>query len=937
MDRRAALLELWDSLAPEERKAICADYFSHPRGGRPPFLEVVYGHLVVSHRHRLQSLKRLPIADRGRMLEGSARHLPFRPLMEVLLFGLNHIVDPILDSWIESSIEHYKTLFDLFTEQDVSPDAIAALAADLLMRRRTAGQELFARRLLMIGRMVAPQSSLFEEGYSVDEGVDSQQGVAADQTEILCLPEISKAEFVGNDLGIEKSNILEVDEIIAQVEPVGLQQQRFQVERMARRPSTARHDAFDNMLIREVVRALANPDDSTIQSELDSTLQILPRISPERSRNYYIVGFADAVLPIRKLNWDQPLLNQERRCWYLLGAFNGYWRRGEKEACARLLTELSGVLDDTVSSTSIAENIATAWVIYGIEAAYELGRFGWVRRLLNCADLHWDVAAFAYRRVVDRIVVDVRACLAAAQIDSASQRYECIADIPMTDSDSEHYDKIVETNISWLWGGLKLASHSYEAAYARFNELIGQLPTDCIPASWLVDRGLASVGYRTLAHLGLPKDPTGRRSLQDCLEKGEQDFLDSLQTEKSGNALIALAMLSYLRWGSTRDQSSGGVAKKRIADALAGIPQIEGDPDFSSQNIVATLSFMMAVLLADMLDESAVHEIRRYIEAFRNIQSSLPSDDLRSLLEGLAVIDPDAAADLVVGLASAGVDTHEYLKDPALLEKSIQIQIVAKSKLLSSTMKPRERWAIWLALAMAYERQKLIEESSDALDELFGMAMKGDQVDETLNIYRNGALAEDVIGRENLLQHRAELLLSINRKEDATNDYVELFHRAKTKDSGDARLLVDDMREFQLDSLVILDLLKALPPDPSVASKRSGQVVSDKRCTIIFVGGDERQERNQVGVKDELIKYFPNVSVKFLHPGWGANYQKTYDEVYRSRNTVKAMVIMTFVRTNLGRLLRGINELPWVSCTGHGRNAIYRSLFRAAEIATGLR
>lgn len=59
--------------------------------------------------------------------------------------------------------------------------------------------------------------------------------------------------------------------------------------------------------------------------------------------------------------------------------------------------------------------------------------------------------------------------------------------------------------------------------------------------------------------------------------------------------------------------------------------------------------------------------------------------------------------------------------------------------------------------------------------------------------------------------------------------------------------------------------------------------------------------------------------------GCGAKWTDTADRVEASYRHIEALVLMPFVRTNVGRQLRrtaGEHHIPWVACPGRSRRAI---------------
>ena len=103
---------------------------------------------------------------------------------------------------------------------------------------------------------------------------------------------------------------------------------------------------------------------------------------------------------------------------------------------------------------------------------------------------------------------------------------------------------------------------------------------------------------------------------------------------------------------------------------------------------------------------------------------------------------------------------------------------------------------------------------------------------------------------------------------------------------------------------------------------------------ILFVGGNESQERYEASLRADFLERNPGSTIDFTH--WSSNWGRQIDEVKPKLAQYSAMVLMRFVRTQMGRELRRLGtrfDLPWVACTGHGRESLRRAIENAARVA----
>lgn len=186
---------------------------------------------------------------------------------------------------------------------------------------------------------------------------------------------------------------------------------------------------------------------------------------------------------------------------------------------------------------------------------------------------------------------------------------------------------------------------------------------------------------------------------------------------------------------------------------------------------------------------------------------------------------------------------------------------------------------------------------------------------------------------------RIEVLRRVGRLDEARHVARSLFHRAAAGTVRDfaAADLLELLGEIGADA----DELAGLAPlvrerpapalDPAHLSERQDPVV------VLFVGGNEVQAGYRPHVDAGLAeRWGEQVRVEWFITGWGTNWGPEAERIETAYDRADAVVLMTFVRTNLGRWVRrtaGEHGLPWVSCTGHGRAAIERSIDYAIRLA----
>lgn len=218
----------------------------------------------------------------------------------------------------------------------------------------------------------------------------------------------------------------------------------------------------------------------------------------------------------------------------------------------------------------------------------------------------------------------------------------------------------------------------------------------------------------------------------------------------------------------------------------------------------------------------------------------------------------------------------------------------------------------------------LVRAGDIALDERFADALA---VNETLRLALDPTSADAL---------RLEVLRRIGRIEEARAIATALFYRAaggglRAFDPAD---LFDVLVELGLAPAELDDLARLLPspPDGEEPAARLGAPLH-----VLFVGGNETQDRYRDAVEAAVAeRYGGMVRLTWFLSGWRSNWHTDAARVEAAYGQADVVVLMTFVRTHLGQRVRrsaGEAGLPWVACTGHGREAIERAIDRAVAIA----
>lgn len=275
-----------------------------------------------------------------------------------------------------------------------------------------------------------------------------------------------------------------------------------------------------------------------------------------------------------------------------------------------------------------------------------------------------------------------------------------------------------------------------------------------------------------------------------------------------------------------------------------------------------------------------------------------------------------------------------------LLSKDAQKRLAYAQWLPSSKRKKSEVFS-QLCQVVRWDVQAGKTEAAEvALDYLEQLAEEAQDFAAGLaNLVSEPGVAPDIIEESDQLELRIRLLLRLNREADAMQLMLERFRRAAT--SGNAW--------HREQSLELLSELQATGSDISQVSVIAGKLLSEfgsghtgndiiaaaGKIRVIYVGGNEIQQRYEKDIVAELAVEHPNLTVDFEYPGWSSNWASVADGIKSRLSDYDGLVLSYFVRTIFGRTVRKMctDSCPWWAAPGHGKASIKRGILAAARHA----
>ncbi|HVF76222.1 MAG TPA: hypothetical protein VM938_14385 [Acidimicrobiales bacterium] len=376
-------------------------------------------------------------------------------------------------------------------------------------------------------------------------------------------------------------------------------------------------------------------------------------------------------------------------------------------------------------------------------------------------------------------------------------------------------------------------------------------------------------------------------------------------------------------------------AAPALATAAAGLAEApEPLPLATEVDFHAALARLR--LLEPGTDEAAYRDMARaldagYVPGAEDLASAVValeahgSPHAGALLAAALRVAPAAPAlvELVVGRARTGDEaacsTAEVVAADSGMALSTRVDLL-DAALVGAGLRRDTEAAERLAGSLD---DVLVRAGDAALDARFA-ALLG--ADETLRAALDPAAADAL---------RLEVLRRIGRIEEARAIALAMFYRAAGGGlrGFDAADLFHVLVELGLAPAELDDLARLLPSPPDGGEPATGL---DRPVHVLFVGGNETQDRYRTAIDASVaLRYDGKVRITWFLSGWRSNWHTDAARIEAAYGQADAVVLMTFIRTHLGQRVRrsaGDAGLPWVACTGHGREAIERAVDRAVAI-----
>jgi hypothetical protein len=687
--------------------------------------------------------------------------------------------------------------------------------------------------------------------------------------------------------------------------------------------------ALDNLLIRTIVRSIMGSALAPERGELKRVVLEFVTLNTDRVSSYHHLGLLGALYD------DPPMppvagMNAERWRWFRFGRLLGFVRRGSAFALLAAVRERVDVTEELLADRVMGRDLFGP-ILRAVLPEDPALAARWLTTA-HPAVVAWDLSILALAQQQARqLLAEGRPTEAVLLLDAIE---------PWSDDD----DSPGEAPWAPMWVEVRCdlvacrrAANDFAGATALLEGLDDETMEPQSTPLVAVERGLVAGRFGHLSHVQFPRSEDERLSMAERLGAGRDHFAAALAVDP-GNPVAAfcLGVLALVE-GELRDAAS---LLERVEAAAGAHPVLASFvPAIRFHRGLAALQMLQPGVdgpalkaVSDAIADGYVPPTRELTDVCIALQAvgSVHSGTFAARAVGLAA-EPTALVPIVSELARA-LDPHAV--DAArTLGRDDRLTAAARFECLSAG----------LSGAALLGCRPLVEDLADGLDDLVAGACD-DALDKAWELLLAGdGHLRAVLGATAAELARVPILRRLGNEEAARVVLEKLFWRALNGDLApyqpdDLLALLD---EAGADDEVMGRFTARLDCGSSAGPARTGRVTDPLAVAtpvrLVFVGGNPTQHQWRAGIDAELAARSGGRVKVMWSEGFSPDWSKILRRAKADLATAHALVLMPYVRTNLGRHLRrevSERELPWIPCTGKGRDSLVRAIERAVEVVT---
>jgi tetratricopeptide (TPR) repeat protein len=390
----------------------------------------------------------------------------------------------------------------------------------------------------------------------------------------------------------------------------------------------------------------------------------------------------------------------------------------------------------------------------------------------------------------------------------------------------------------------------------------------------------------------------------------------------------------------TLDGSAESSAQERADHLYHALGGMRDDPDaYGVGEVKSWTEFLLTLALLETAEPSNYQPAEDLLPAAIESSIRFPIYLWERLFEAAGMFDdPGLAISTARHLLDERGEASECLLENApVLAKNQELLTAVLTAFLERRSPVRTVWNQLTSLLPTCLSTEAFEAAEIILDQMDKLARSHSEFRPALiEILRDSdqySPAWDTSDAEQLL---ADLLELEGKSEEAAevlrNQFYLLKNGGQSHELYGARQVLLRLNELGKAGDFGRDLEELLPNEED-----SSEIDLTLEGRVLYIGGNETQQRYIDGLKTEIKQDHPDLDVSFHLPGWTSNWNVHLAKLKPMIDEADVVVINSLIRTQLGRHLRVYcsAEHPWLPCTGRGFDSLKRSILGAAAWIAG--
>ena len=679
---------------------------------------------------------------------------------------------------------------------------------------------------------------------------------------------------------------------------------------------------LDRVLIDQIISTVSGEDRSLTDAQLIDLLETVHSLDTQRKRTYFHIGFMDYLLIDREINFNRPEMNDERRSWYLAGVLSGIARLRDKAQLEKILKDNRKIFFYALKNRDGSSTAMLRTVYHLLLDENKLNE--------SVELLRSEIGAIPLATIY-LTLEKAESLLRNGEAGSADSLLRTIEEIinkqDLVDDDFVYLTQRVQRKR----GQAMQAQGNLIAAKEIFEKLISS--QNISNPDLLADMGMVIGGFRELSEIWIHDDDERMASTYEQLKSGELYFKKAAEEhgQEAINAQYILSIMYFIQSTNFDHNSSDEILYlilKHVNYAISGMTTSAASNAYDELGIIGRARFIQANALAKTLDRAKIKGAMNAWEKINYQAGDFPERDVKQFLEAISLVDLGYAVQVAESIWSyKGVGAINIIKDTNIIKNSLILIDELVKHARSDEQDKKKKWNYWTMVIPILLEKNNLEIATEGLDELENLAINREYTKKMINWLGDNKNYEPAWSEEDVLRAKFRLFRKLGDDSNAFSELRTLFFLIRDTDAEQAEQILSLFKDYKSPVEFYSDLTLPEFADEEISNidNELEALKSGESLSILFIGGNEVQARYDENIINSIQKEWPGVTINFQHTGWSSNWGRDIQYFKKLARDSDAVVMMTMMRTMLGRKMRAIfNDppRPWVPCTGTGKKSI---------------